>query len=500
VPLVGNYNPAGFVPGDYSTWPPPPAGQTLYQDGMWWDATGTGQIDGQPIKPGDRIYVEGRAQIFDEETYGLDVFGGTGAGDWPPWRVRFVVWESGLPRDVTFPFPGAGCPFGDDFPGWRFVIDCWLDDLTGARTFGDGQYGTDTYGAALAPVPGWRDITHPSFVVNVGVGTATGSPEVPVSNFTIDLVDDEGEWIDLAVPEVYHLPYVGAPIRVGLLDPSSVYHPTVNGTIERIEDDHDTAPRFITIECFGSDTGIANTVFEWQRPAEHASTRTRALFAAAGWEYEDVLSYPNDSNLLADDSPRQVNARAEWDLIAHSSGLVADLDVWGRPRYRRWPFEPEGNQILVTDCADQGALRSARLRYVADRSQLLNVVGFTNTADVVTQVFDNASVQLFGRASNAFGFPHLNKVYADDIQPVADRILARYSKIITHLEDVQADTHVDKGWLAVLADLDTGRPLRATRTGIRALTLDGIVVGFEHRITPNRWESTIHTSTTTPGL
>ena len=61
-----------------------------------------------------------------------------------------------------------------------------------------------------------------------------------------------------------------------------------------------------------------------------------------------------------------------------------------------------------------------------------------------------------------------------------------------------ADTLVDARWLAVLADLDTGRPVHTARRGVRTYDLDGVVVGFEHTITPGRIETAIHTATTTP--
>ena len=52
-----------------------------------------------------------------------------------------------------------------------------------------------------------------------------------------------------------------------------------------------------------------------------------------------------------------------------------------------------------------------------------------------------------------------------DLAPFAQRVLARMSSIVTHVEDVVADTDFDRGWLAVLADLDTGRPVRTVRSG-----------------------------------
>ena len=58
-------------------------------------------------------------------------------------------------------------------------------------------------------------------------------------------------------------------------------------------------------------------------------------------------------------------------------------------------------------------------------------------------------------------------------------------------------THVDPG-PSVLADLDTGRQVHTARRGIRSFDLDGVVVGFDHTITPGRIATAIHTATTTP--
>ena len=55
--------------------------------------------------------------------------------------------------------------------------------------------------------------------------------------------------------------------------------------------------------------------------------------------------------------------------------------------------------------------------------------------------------------------------------------------VVTHVEDVTADTDFDRAWLAVLVDLDTGAPLRTVRQGDPPVhELDGVVVGFDHTI------------------
>jgi len=109
-------------------------------------------------------------------------------------------------------------------------------------------------------------------------------------------------------------------------------------------------------------------------------------------------------------------------------------------------------------------------------------------------------VDLYGGNDRALGFPQLGLAFGSQIdgQRITDRVAYRYSRIVTHVEPIDADTAVDARWLAVLADLDTGEHLTVTRHHPRVATLDAIVVGLDESITPDRIEATIYTTTTTP--
>src|SRR4029077_2952461 len=119
---------------------------------------------------------------------------------------------------------------------------------------------------------------------------------------------------------------------------------------------------------------------------------------------------------------------------------------------------------------------------------------------LVAQATDTSSVAIYGGRDNALGFPMtgLAFAYQADGQALADRVVARYSRIVTHIEPLEADTLVDPDWLPVLAGLDTGERLTVTRVHPTRFVLDSIVVGVEETITPDRVESTIYTTTTTP--
>ena len=501
----GPYNPATYVAANPATWPQyrPPA--VAYQPGMWWTSTGTGTVAGQPAKPGDYIFAIYKPRMYGDLLYGDGDYGGHPEGDWTSANVTFSVWNASLPPWQQLPFPNAGCPFGD-FPGWRIVIDALYQDLP-TRVYGMFNYGDEVYGDSGSPAPRWADITRPSYDVNIRVGTIDGSQTVDVTEISIELLDDEGVWVDFATPARYFQPFVGNPIRVGFLDPGLKYHPLAVGSIETIHDDHDTLPRYVTIQALGHMSHLVNTVPFWQRPQELTSQRIPALVAAGAWRFNELdLHYPGDVMLKADDQPADRLVRNELDRTAASAGWTFDTDNWGSLRVRKWPLDATGTPIVATDCIEDGpagALLTGLISFVADMSQILNVAVMTNTAapdpDTVN-VTDPVSIGKYGRQSQTLGFPMFGLAFlnAADLQPFAAAVVARMANIINHVEDVVADTDVDRNWLPALVDLDSGRAIHTVRTGIRPFELDGVVVGFDHTITPGRIATSIHTATTTP--
>jgi len=124
----------------------------------------------------------------------------------------------------------------------------------------------------------------------------------------------------------------------------------------------------------------------------------------------------------------------------------------------------------------------------------------SDTGPTVAQAIDEPSVATYGGRDNALGFPRTDLAFAyqADGDALAARILARQSRIVTHVDPVQADTLVDPAWLPILAGLDTGAVWSVVRVHPTRWTLDAIVVGIEEAITPGRIETTVHTTTTTP--
>ena len=513
MPLVADYDPSGYTAGNFATYPPLPDGVTLYQPSMWWNSTGTGTMDGAHVDPGDRIYPQGRARLYGDFNYGDAVYGNPRDEDWPPAVVSWLIWDASLPPDQQPPFPHSGCPygeFGQYTPGqWRIVVEALFNDLVGSRTYGSGLYGDDVYG----DVNGegrllWHDVTRPAYNITAAVGTSDGAPAVPVHTVEVSFVDDDGTWLDYAEPAYWYQPFVGSPLRVGFLDPAHKYWPVVVGTIEQIRDEHDTLPRYVTLQAFGNDTTLSTDVAGWQRPAELTSARFKALMAAGAWRYGDSqVVYPTgDAGLHADKAPTDVTVRAEIDRTVLSAGWFFDTDPWGAPRLREWPHVPTGTPVEVADCLGEpatppGARLSPRITLLADQSKLLNVAMIGNAADpqINVRAEEEFSVSRYGRRSKAMGFPLAGLAFADQNAAAAlvVRYVNRWAFIVRQVEAVEADTLVDPSWLPTLAALDTGRAIHATRTAFHPLTIAGVIVGYSHTITPDRFTSTINVSTTT---
>lgn len=503
----GSYDPATYVAATPATWPQVtrPAAATLYQPGMWWTSTGTGTVDGKPALPGDFIFAMYRERLYGQWLYGDGVYGTAGIhGDWDHTNVGFHVWDASLPPEYQPPFPYSGCPFGE-FEGWRIVIDALYQDRP-TRTYGMLNFGDEVYGEPGAPSERWADITRPGFQVNVTVGTADGAPAVDVTQIDIEMHDDAGMWFDIAEPAYYFQPFVGDPIRVGFLDPVLAYHPVAVGTIETILDEHDTLPRYVSVQAFGNDMDLSNDQVYWQRPAEKTSTRFTALMAAGGWRFgTGDLTYPGEIDLHADLQPIDITTRTEIDRTAMSAGWFFDTDRWGGPRLREWPHLPTGPALEVVDCPDDttppDALQSHLIAYGADQSHILNVAVVSNqdNPQLIVRAEDDVSIGRFGRRTKGMGFPMAGLAFAHDYDAAAlvVRYTNRWANIVRQVSAVDADTNLDAGWLAELVDLDTGRAITVTRNEIRRLVLDGVIVGFDHQITPGRFETSMNVATLT---
>jgi hypothetical protein len=345
--------------------------------------------------------------------------------------------------------------------------------------------------------------------VNVTVGTADGAPAVDVTSIDLEMYDNAGAWFDISEPAYYFLPFVGDPIRIGFLDPLLEYHPIAVGVIETIRDEHDTLPRYVSVQAFGNDMDLSNDHLYWQRPAELASTRFRALMAAGGWRFGDgSLVFPGDADLHADLKPLDITTRTEINRTAMSAGWFFDTTAWGEPRLREWPHVPTGPPLEVVDCRHGStpleARQSHNITFGADMAQILNVASISNqdNPQVVVTAEEEFSIGRFGRRSKAMGFPKSGLAFADSAAAaaLAVRYVNRWAYIVRHVSACEADTKLDRGWLAELVDLDTGRAVTVTRNEIRPMELDAVVVGFEHRIIPKRIESTINLTTVTATL
>jgi hypothetical protein len=473
---------------------------------MAWSMTAAGTVQGQTLAVGDLLYVVHRDRLYGDGTFGSGMFGSTPDQDWTSADVRFLAWYSSYPPENQPPLPYSGCKFGDS--GWWIIIDCWFNDAQLSRRFGEGTFGSGVFGGGSTAVTKWTDITAGYTDVTIRRGNQDGSPHVDVPEISFTWYDPDFTRFDVAPPVAWHLPFVGRPVRVSFYDPGWVWHPRIVGEIEKIVDPSvwptSGEPRFVTVEAFGPAMDLTRTLPQWQRPAENASARFAALLSAAGWRYGTAtVVYPPDQALAADLRPRDVAARAEIDRTVISAGWMFDTDRRGMVRIRPWPLALGASVATVVDCPDHGAgVVATLITLTADESQMLNVATATNAAEppVVVQTIDATSVTLYGGNDNALGFPQMGLAFLNALegQRITDRVAVRYSRIVTHVEPIDADTAVDGAWLAVLADLDTGEHLTVTRHHPETFTLDAIVVGLDETITPDRIEATVYTTTTTP--
>ena len=377
------------------------------------------------------------------------------------------------------PYPDAGARsppargFGGEWaPGRRIVVDVRIDADAG-RTYGELSYGDEIYGGVMSR-PRWRDITEPTFHVEIGDGMAEGGPRVSVSELVIAFVDPVGRWFDIATPRTWRQPQPGTAVGGGGDGPAvpATAPAPIAGEIERIEDVHDgEGVREVSVRGFGRIMDLVVDLPQVKRPAEAATTRFNWYKNAAGWRWDDdPISFPawGDTWLIADKDPADVQAREKMDHTAQSVGWYMDSTREGRIRVREWPMLPEGEAIEVVDCYGYpGTLVSHSMVFANDESQLLNYVVITNIevpteppGPVKTVVLEDPfSVARFGRRGRAFGFPMTGLAWADGAYPNVwgRRALDRYAYITRQCESFEIDTAVDQG----------GRPRPRGRHGRR---------------------------------
>lgn len=498
----GDYDASTFT-DDPTTWPGP---LTQYEPGQWWYVTAPGIVDGTAVDVGDRLYPTGRGRTYGELDYGDATYGGTISPPWPAERLR-VVWVARIQSldfwDQPAP-PYGGCPLIGD---WRLVVEVLTFDPQ-ARRYGDGTYGSGVYGDAQGLSVGWSDMTPAAFGVSILRGATDGRPQVDVDQATIDVLDADGALFGMLTPVGSQPATLGTMLRVSVLDAASTAHALFAGRIETVEDVHDRPPRTLQVSAFGVASDLATVLDQFSGPTlEQASDRVERILSLAGWEWGGVPAFPaGDRALRSRDVVEQTSAREEVDRAALSAGWLFDTDSRGVARVRDWPLSaPDGvAAVNVTDRLNDLALPAVALDLVSDGAECLNVAAVESDAQgaspaISSTVSDPGSVSRVGRRSEALGFP-LSGLSAgpNSLDELAQAASDRYSRIVNRCRSVEVDSLQDWRWVAVLADLTESVPVRITRTKPISLTLDALVCGIEHRITPGRWAATIHLTTTTP--
>jgi hypothetical protein len=382
----GDFDPTGFDPTNVSTFPTLAPGALGYEAGDWWYITKAGTVEGVAVDVGDRVYPMGYGRRYGSLAFGDDVWGAELLGPWPASLVTFRPWLATADPWDRPAAPYSGCPFGPSWPGWRIVVEMLYTDSKESRTFGSLDFGDAVFGDPLnRGYLSWHDVTTHNFGAVITHGARDGSPKSDVAQLQLDLRDFDGDLIPLATPFAWTQPGVGTMVRLSMLSPQGDAFPLFAGRVEEIVDVHDAGARLLQVDAYGLGFDLVNTVPAWNRGEERASTRLSALLAAAGWSWGLPTSFPADDPLLrSTDGPRPVLARSEADLVANSAGWIFDFTLEGRPRARRWPLEPEGAPLLVTECAGTDRLVSHSIRFVADTAETLNVAEVSAGSSVGT--------------------------------------------------------------------------------------------------------------------
>lgn len=500
--LQGTYDPNDYDPADPSTWPNPAAGGDVYDPGMYWTLTASGEWNGQPVGPGDRLYAVGRARLFGDFEYGSGLFSGLAGGPWHRLVVSFVPWFDRDGWDTDAP-PFSGCPLLD---GWRIVVESWFNADDRARLFGDARYGDGVYGdlAGLGRAR-WQDITAPVARSLIARGAVGGeSWQIPAEQITLDVVDADA-WQILGVP-TRAAPNVSTVLRVGVLDPLQGYWPVAVGIVESIADEHDAPPRTVIVDAYGVVTDLAAQLpGVVTRPAEPVTTRLRWIAEQTGYRWGPPQFDDDPGPLLTAYGPEtDVSGRDLADLAAISAGWSFDTNARGIPRARRWPLlnDDTSRPLAVTDCeTEPGDVWSARIVFAADTSTTINRTTVYDTAEPPhnATAADLPSIVKLGVQTAGAGVPlPALTAPAARVDELAARVVDELAGVLHRVDTIEADTARDPRWLPILARLDRGDRVEVHRTeGAAPTVFAGYVAGIEHDIAPGRWVATITVHTTT---
>lgn len=496
----GDYDPTAFDQLDPTTWPNYPG---PYCPGQWWRTTAAATIDGDDVDVGDRMYPIGRGRLFGELNYGDEQYGG--APPEPPWpadslRVRWVGrLFSSAPGWDRPPSPYDGCTFLDQ--GWRVCVEAFYNDDPAVRTYGSGLYGGDVFGDVNGIGEMWHDITTASFGALIRWGSEVGDTTNDVGSLSLDLLDLDAT-IATMRPQLFGLA-PDVPVRVSLIDPEGEPWPLFTGRCDEIADEHEQATRIVTVDAFSMESDLA-TIDSVDRPGERVTTRLDHYVRLAEYSWGRV-AYPTTNAVLLRRTDPQIdtNLRELIDTASLSVGWLLASDTYGRLRWLTWPLAANGDAVQTTDQLGAAGLPVANARLAGDRAELLN------EAEVVSEEVQGAveirrverdavSIGRLGRRNEQLGFPLTGlSSYTVTVEQLAAAAVERYGRVAYRLASIDVDVRTDERWLAVLARLDYGLPIRFTRTKPTPLVMDALVCGAELSLTRDRLSATLYLTTTT---
>lgn len=368
----------------------------------------------------------------------------------------------------------------------------------------------------MANEPTWVDVTPKGYAIRIIRGDTEARLTVPVSEATIDWIDPEGELFPLSPSLAVQRPGPGTYVRVSVVNPDGDFFPMFVGRMDEIIDDHAAdGVRTATVRAYGIESELSTVLTTWDRAnGEFAQTRleaalTEAEWSWASWEGDWPLRDNGDAFQLRDVQSPSTTALAAIDNAANGAGWVADFKPDGTPRVNEYPLLPDDSELPIVAVDKKGepdGYAASRIVYRHDFAETLNYVELTRPATpagageqtVVRE--DEPSIAQVGQRSLALGFPVRDSSFylQSDFYAFAERVLERYLDADVRVAALGVDSKTDPRWLDELYLLDRRKPILTKRLGLLPdypLEVLGLVVGFEHLLTRNRWESVIHTTT-----
>ena len=390
----------------------------------------------------------------------------------------------------------AGCPIGKT--GWRLVIELFYNPDQAMR-FGLLTFGAESFGQYTgAPPTTERWVDHTSIIYGGFISRGNLRPNIdePVDEFTFDMLDPAGDWVDWRPPESLSSPNLNTPVRVGLINTNvepGTYYTMYQGRVERLLDTHDDPVRNITFESYGTKSDLVTSLLQPKRPRETALARINAILSQIGWEngYDDSWPPPNFTTTMleADGEIRYDEEATAYSIIqeaAVSCGYHVGITRLGEFRVHPIIDPQEPPTIVFADCYQEGVTDidaiATSIEFVSDSSEVLNVVQLINKRfpQQSAQAIDAQSIARWGRRADGYGFPaYIANDSSGQTQTLANQIVAASANIVNRVERVTFNTLTDPNWWTAFLKMEIGETVTVRRYKPRLIEFRCTIIGID---------------------